>query len=59
MVDRRWQTSDEDLMENYKDGDVDAFEILLQRHEKRVSFSFCERLVIGRAASCFKIRSLE
>ena len=49
---------DEDLMENYKDGDVDAFEILLQRHEK---FFFILRKIVteNARASCFKIHSLE
>ena len=35
---RREEASDEELMESYRDGDVDAFEVLLQRHEKKVFF---------------------
>ena len=50
MAIRKWATagrqeaSDEDLMENYKDGDVDAFEILLHRHEKRVFFFILRKI---------------
>ena len=50
MAIRKWATagqqeaSDEDLMENYKGGDVDAFEILLQRHEKRVFFFILRKI---------------
>ena len=39
--------SDEVLMERYRDGDVDAFEILLQRHERKL-FNFIFRFVRHR-----------
>ena len=39
--------SDEALMERYRDGDVDAFEILLQRHERKL-FNFIFRFVRHR-----------
>jgi len=45
-ADRR-EAADEDLMERYRDGDIDAFEILLQRHEKRI-FLFILRKVGDR-----------
>jgi RNA polymerase sigma-70 factor (ECF subfamily) len=36
--------TDEVLMERYRDGDVDAFEVLLHRHERKL-FNFIYRLV--------------
>jgi RNA polymerase sigma-70 factor (ECF subfamily) len=39
--------ADETLMERYRDGDVDAFEILLQRHERKL-FNFIFRFVRHR-----------
>ncbi len=52
MVLRRGRESgprepDEDLMEAFRDGDASAFEILLQRHERKV-FNFIFRMVRQR-----------
>jgi len=38
------EVTDEVLMERYRDGDVDAFEVLLNRHERKL-FNFIYRLV--------------
>jgi len=41
------ESADEDLMERYRDGDVDAFKTLLERHERKV-FNFIYRFIGDR-----------